>query len=114
THSDDSTHLKIQIAKYIAVDPATTPVSLPIDNGSFSLKPWSGRRGYNHPVLACLLCPISEIERFEEDPKETIKHLQDGGIELTADTFPAFLWKGDPFESDYNPDDMMHGFLEGF
>jgi len=65
TRSDDSTRLKIQIGKYAALDPARHPVSPPIDDGS-------GRRthmGMNHPVLARFLCPIGEIERFNEDPK---------------------------------------------
>jgi hypothetical protein len=40
--------------------------------------------------------------------------MQAGKIELTADAFPAFLWKGDPPGADYDPDNMMDGFLEGF
>ncbi|KAG1759755.1 hypothetical protein EDD22DRAFT_955587 [Suillus occidentalis] len=110
TRSDDSTRLKIQISRYAALDPVQHPVSPPVDDSS-------GRRthmGINHPVLSRFLCPISEIEKFNEDPKGTIKRLQSGGIKLTADAFPAFLWKGDPPGSDYNPDDMMDGFLEGF
>lgn len=40
--------------------------------------------------------------------------MQAGKIELTADAFPAFLWKGDPPGADYDPENMMDGFLEGF
>ncbi|KAG2116899.1 hypothetical protein BD769DRAFT_1313100, partial [Suillus cothurnatus] len=110
TRSDDSTRLKLQISKYVALNPAKDPVSPPIDDGS-------GQRthmGINHPVLARFLCPIGEITRFQDDPKATINRMQAGKIELTADAFPAFLWKGDPPGADYDPDNMMDGFLEGF
>jgi hypothetical protein len=33
---------------------------------------------------------------------------------MTADAFPAFLWKGDPPGVNYDPDDMAFDFLEGY
>jgi hypothetical protein len=33
---------------------------------------------------------------------------------MTADACPAFLWKGDAPGANYDPDDMMFGFLEGY
>ncbi|KAJ8588357.1 hypothetical protein M405DRAFT_934148 [Rhizopogon salebrosus TDB-379] len=105
TRSDDSTHLKTHIGHYVAPNPAEAAVSPPIHDGS-------GRRthmGINHPVLPRFLCPIGEIARFDEDSKT-----QEGKIRMTADACPAFLWKGDPPGANYDPDDMMFGFLEGY
>jgi hypothetical protein len=43
-----------------------------------------------------------------------VKRLQEGKIRMTADACPAFFWKGDPPGANYDPDDMMFGFLEGY
>ncbi|KAG1789935.1 uncharacterized protein HD556DRAFT_1446512 [Suillus plorans] len=111
TCSDDSTRLKIPICDYVAPNPAEKAVVPPLHDGS------SGRRthlGVNHPVLARFLCPIGEIENFNEDPTSTIERLQSGKIRMEADAFPAFLWNGDLPGGNYDPDNMMDGFLDGF
>ncbi|KAG1789599.1 uncharacterized protein HD556DRAFT_1446826 [Suillus plorans] len=110
TRSDDSTRLKIPICDYVAPNPAVKAVVPPLHDGS-------GRRthlGMNHPVLARFLCPIGEIESFNEDPTTTIERLQGGKIRMEADTLPAFLWNGDLPGVNYDPDNMMDGFLDGF
>ncbi|KAG1735071.1 uncharacterized protein EDB91DRAFT_1250597 [Suillus paluster] len=57
---------------------------------------------------------VPNIDRPKEDLKVTIKCLQDGRIKLMADAFLAFLWKGDLPGADYDLNDMMDSFLEGF
>jgi hypothetical protein len=44
----------------------------------------------------------------------TVKWLQEVKIRMTADACLAFLWKGDPPGVDYDPNNMVDGFLEGF
>ncbi|KAG1745043.1 uncharacterized protein EDB91DRAFT_1080557 [Suillus paluster] len=69
----------------------------------------------NHlKVLARFLCLMGEIENFNEDPTITIEWLQSGKIRMEADAFLAFLWNGDLPGGNYDPDNMMDGFLDGF
>ncbi|KAG1725157.1 uncharacterized protein EDB91DRAFT_1087218 [Suillus paluster] len=110
THSDDSTHLKMPICDYVAPNPADKAVVPPLHDGSGQCT----HLGVNHPVLARFLCPIGEIENFNEDPTITIEWLQSGKIRMEADTLPAFLWNGDLPGGNYDPDNMMDGFLDGF
>ncbi|KAG1823131.1 hypothetical protein EV424DRAFT_1346463 [Suillus variegatus] len=64
--------------------------------------------GVNHPVLASYLCPVSRLAEFNRDPAEGQKKLASGGIRLTANDFPAFLWSGNP------PGSMTEGLLQGY
>lgn len=42
------------------------------------------------------------------------KKLASGGIRLTANDFPAFLWSGNPPGCDYDDDAMTEGLLQGY
>ncbi|KAG1811075.1 hypothetical protein EV424DRAFT_1349712 [Suillus variegatus] len=70
--------------------------------------------GVNHPVLVSFLCPVSHLAEFNRDPAEGQKKLASGGICMTANDFPAFLWSGNPPGCDYDNDTMTEGLLHGY
>ena len=67
--SNDCTRLWWDIGHYVAPDPSVTAVTPPI-NGSLS----PTQLGLNHPVLACLLCPIEAVDEYDDDPTEYALH----------------------------------------
>ncbi|KAG1897519.1 uncharacterized protein F5891DRAFT_923775, partial [Suillus fuscotomentosus] len=71
----------------------------------------------NHPVLASYLCPVSHLAEFNRDPAEYVLFyikLASGGICLTTDDFPTFLWSGNPPGCDYDNNAMTEGLLQGY
>ena len=67
--SNDCTRLQRDIGHYVAPDPSVTAVTPPI-NGSSS----PTQLGLNHPVLACLLCPIDAVDKYDDDLMEYALH----------------------------------------
>ncbi|KAG2115642.1 hypothetical protein BD769DRAFT_1391142 [Suillus cothurnatus] len=58
--------------------------------------------------------PLSMMAVVDTHIWVTIERLQGGKICMKADAFPAFLWNGDLPGVNYDPDNMMDGFLDGF
>ncbi|KAI6032143.1 hypothetical protein BKA83DRAFT_16441 [Pisolithus microcarpus] len=106
TKSDDASHLKAMISSYVAPHPDKKSVDPPLN-----VKGSKDRLGFNHPELACLLCPVRNLQEFLEDPAEVKKQLQNGGILVTAQKWPAFLYSGDIAGKNYNPEKSNEGFL---
>jgi len=78
----------------------------------------SESRGFKHPVLARLLCPIKYLDKFKENPAEYcldylyyypvlisssrfMKRLDNGTVKVRSRDMPSFLWPRDG----YDPDD---------
>ncbi|KAG1786578.1 hypothetical protein EV424DRAFT_1551397 [Suillus variegatus] len=110
TRSDDVARLKSQIGHYAVPIPSDGGLKPAIYNGN----PSRSHLGVNHPVLASYLCPVSRLAEFNRDPAEGQKKLASGGIRLTANDFPAFLWSGNPPGCDYDDDAMTEGLLQGY
>lgn len=56
---EDTSTLKRTIVSFIALDPAVTPVVPPLPENRKEL------RGFNHPMIARLLCSRSDIAIFD-------------------------------------------------
>ncbi|KAG6377893.1 hypothetical protein JVT61DRAFT_14680 [Boletus reticuloceps] len=110
TRSSDATHLKSSIPRYCLPNPYDpTSLSPPIINGK-----GRAEMGLNHPVLARWLCPADQLEAFDEDPEQARKDLASGAMPMGSEDFPSFFWsEGMPGE-DFNPQDMLHGFLKSY
>ncbi|KAG1763509.1 hypothetical protein EV702DRAFT_1272533 [Suillus placidus] len=102
TRSDDTSCLKSQIGHYAAFNTKDHPIRPAIYDGSGSRT----HMGFNHPILACFLCP--------DDADMALKNIQCGKIKVTAFALPAFLWAGDPPGMDYDNDNMFEGMFEGY
>ncbi|KAF8833519.1 hypothetical protein BDN67DRAFT_1017463 [Paxillus ammoniavirescens] len=87
TRSDDPICLRDKIGLYAVPNPTQAAMSPPIYLGSKS------QLRFNHPVLAWLLCPISALSEFQEDPKGTQQNLIAGKINMPAMIYPVFLWE---------------------
>ncbi|KAI6043557.1 hypothetical protein EDC04DRAFT_2600026 [Pisolithus marmoratus] len=72
------------------------------------------RMGFNHPKLACLLCPVKHLSSFLDNPTEMQKQLQDGHMTTVSANWPAFLYCGNIPGEDFNPVRFNKGFLHGF
>ncbi|KAG1726130.1 hypothetical protein EDB19DRAFT_1914745 [Suillus lakei] len=110
TRSDDAARLKSQIGHYAAPIPSDGDLKPAIYNGN----PSRSHLGVNHPVLASFLCPVSQLTEFTQDPAEGQKKLASGGILMTANDFPAFLWSGNPPGCDYDDEAMTEGLFQGY
>ncbi|KAG2136991.1 hypothetical protein DEU56DRAFT_736909 [Suillus clintonianus] len=110
TRSDDAARLKSQIGHYAAPIPSDGGLKPAIYNGN----PSRSHLGVNHPVLASFLCPVSQLTEFTRDPAEGQKKLASGGILMTANDFPAFLWSGNPPGCDYDDEAMTEGLFQGY
>ena len=121
--SEDISSLKEAILSYAAVH-SPEGVLRPQINSSSSK---SDTRGFNHPMLARLLCPIQYLAQFDENLEQYVsltsvlittthltllgtrgmQDLQEARIPFTSDDFPAFLYAADS----YDPDNMEKGLL---
>ncbi|KAG1838089.1 hypothetical protein DFJ58DRAFT_846209 [Suillus subalutaceus] len=120
TRSDDAACLKSQIGHYAAPIPSDGGLKPAIYNGN----PSRSHLGVNHPVLASFLFPVSHLAKFNRDPANVFslrfaflrgqKKLASGGICMTANDFPAFLWSGKPPGCDYDDDTMIDSLLQGY
>ncbi|KAG2154068.1 hypothetical protein DEU56DRAFT_726536, partial [Suillus clintonianus] len=108
--SDDTSHLKTCIGQYAAPRPTDEGLSPTIftDNKS------RAKLGVNHPQLAALLCPIKHVKAFHEDPKKVQAQLQNAVIKMQTAAWPAFAYAGDPPGTDFDPDNVQEGFLQGY
>lgn len=108
--SDDCGSLKHEaLQDYVPSDPSDPSCALIPPLPKQKLK---DDRGFNHPMLAALLCPRRELELFEVDP-DFIHRLRDGTFPVYADQWPAFLYdSSNDFE--YDPDNLDHGLLRGY
>ncbi|KAH9953252.1 hypothetical protein BGW80DRAFT_1259404 [Lactifluus volemus] len=61
------------------------------DIPAYSSKPTY--RGWNHPVLAELLCPVEHIEKFRAHPAGTIQNFMNGTLRVTADQLCLFMYR---------------------
>ncbi|EIW82689.1 hypothetical protein CONPUDRAFT_151748 [Coniophora puteana RWD-64-598 SS2] len=66
--------------------------------------------GFNHDKLARLLRPAIYLQEFDENPAEVARQMAEGtgDWEVTADWFPAFVWK----DCAYNPNNVGEGMFE--
>lgn len=78
TRADDSARLRDKIGLYAAPNPTQAALSPPICSGSKS------QLGFNHPVLAKFLCPISALGEFQEDPKGSVFHFESNMLVLNG------------------------------
>jgi len=62
--SNDSSSLKHDAMGYIMKDPDTEPLVPPIPRGKFK-----SDRGFNHPVIARMLCPMARLKELDADPR---------------------------------------------
>ncbi|KAI5984379.1 hypothetical protein EDC04DRAFT_2591064 [Pisolithus marmoratus] len=105
--SDHASHLKKVIGMYTTPYPDKKSSEPPLgSNESHS------RMGFNHPELACLLCPVKHLSSFLDNPTES--QLQDGRVTAVSTNWPAFLYCGDIPGEDFNPVRFDKGFLHGF
>ncbi|KAG1717853.1 hypothetical protein EDB19DRAFT_1651982 [Suillus lakei] len=110
TRSDDAARLKSQIGHYAAPIPSDGGLKPAIYNGN----PSQSHLGVNHPVLASFLCPVSQLTEFTQDPAEYVLFYIAGGILMTANDFPTFLWSGNPPGCDYDDEAMTEGLFQGY
>ncbi|KIJ11126.1 hypothetical protein PAXINDRAFT_157414 [Paxillus involutus ATCC 200175] len=104
TRADHSARLRDKIGLYAAPNPTQAAVSPPIYSGSKS------QLGFNHPVLTQLLCPISALSEFQEDPKGS--KLIAGKIDMPAMIYPTFLWEENG--NSFDEENMYRGLFRGF
>ncbi|KAL4081268.1 hypothetical protein V8B97DRAFT_1913355 [Scleroderma yunnanense] len=84
--SDDTSQLKKVIASYVTPYLDKKGLNPPLAPNKCCR--WTG---FNHPELACLLCPVKHLPLFLDDPKEMQKKLQDECVTATAANWPV-LW----------------------
>ncbi|KAI5982394.1 hypothetical protein EDC04DRAFT_2592883 [Pisolithus marmoratus] len=109
TRLDDASHLRSMISSYAAPHPDKKLVNPPVNaRGS------KDRLGFNHPELAHLLCPVRNLWGFLVDSSGVKKQLQNGGILVTAQKWPVFLYSGDIAGKNFNPEKSDDGFLRGY
>lgn len=60
--AQDTNLIRYEVPKYIPLDYKTASVMPPITGGEKST------RGFSHPVIAKLLCPLRYHGRFQADP----------------------------------------------
>ncbi|KAH9952575.1 hypothetical protein BGW80DRAFT_1260080 [Lactifluus volemus] len=64
-------------------------------------------RGWNHPVLAELLCPVEHLDKFRAHPTRTIHDFMNGSLRVTADQLCLFMYRN--YSVDY--ENLMDGLL---
>jgi hypothetical protein len=118
--SEDISSLKEAILSYAAVHSPEGELKPQINLSSSK----SDTRGFNHPMLARLLCPIQYLDQFDENPKQFVSlmlipdlphspltrtrlDLQEGRIPFTWEDYPAFMYAAGSFDRD----DMEVGLL---
>lgn len=68
--SDDASQLKKAIGTYAVPSPDEKALSPPL--GSNDCR---GRMGFNHPELACLLCPVKHLSSLLADPVQQVQSI---------------------------------------
>ncbi|KAH9967618.1 hypothetical protein BGW80DRAFT_1462134 [Lactifluus volemus] len=64
-------------------------------------------RGWNHAVLAELLCPIEHIAAFRKDPSGTCQKFQDGTLTITSDQLALYMYRGQRVNVERIDDGLM-------
>ncbi|RXW13301.1 hypothetical protein EST38_g12552 [Candolleomyces aberdarensis] len=67
-------------------------------------------RGFNHPQLGRLLCPIEHVGLFDSDPVKFKQEKEAGQILVVASKWPAFLF---PFGYKYSPSTVYNNVFAG-
>lgn len=62
--SNDSSSLKHDAMGYIMKNPDAEALIPPIPKGKFK-----SDRGFNHPVIARMLCPMARLNDYDANPK---------------------------------------------
>jgi hypothetical protein len=62
--SDDTGGLKMKAVLYIPLNPKQDPCIPPITNEKSK-----SDRGFNHPMIARLLCPRKLLDQYDMDPE---------------------------------------------
>jgi hypothetical protein len=118
--SEDISSLKEAILSYAAVHSPEGELRPQINLSSSK----SDTRGFNHPMLARLLCPIQYLDQFDDNPEQFVSlmlipdlshspltrtrlDLQEGRIPFTWEDYPAFMYAAGL----YDRDDMEVGLL---
>ncbi|KAI0288389.1 hypothetical protein BC826DRAFT_971634 [Russula brevipes] len=68
-----------------------------------------GDRGFYHLTTACLLCPRSLREQFDQAPDAFCKEVLSGIQVISHDDWPLFLYP----EDGYEPEIVNHSLLQG-
>ncbi|KAA1471035.1 hypothetical protein DENSPDRAFT_836974 [Dentipellis sp. KUC8613] len=68
-------------------------------------------RGFNHPMLARLLCPRKLLEQFDEDPNKFIASVQNGSIIVAAWDWPAFLYEHETYDRSALDKGLCRGYF---
>lgn len=123
SRSDDCGGLRDVALDYISED-----MNTPLLPTILKKSPKCGIRGFHHPVLAWLLCPIVLLHQLDTDPEHgrfafsldtlticifyrLLTRLQDGSEPVTAEDFPAFLYE-DPTQ--FDSCDIKRGLCRGY
>ncbi|OSD02555.1 hypothetical protein PYCCODRAFT_1367286 [Trametes coccinea BRFM310] len=67
-------------------------------------------RGFNHIVTGRLLCPVTQLDTFDEDPQDFcrgVRDLRDKRFWVTGDDWPMFLYDMD----EHSPGDITAGLF---
>ena len=127
--SDDCSSLKHDaLHNYVPSEPSDPSCALTPPIPKQKLK---DDRGFNHPMLAALLCPHSQLNLFEVDSEYVVPHanniydillnlicsfihqLRDSTFPVYTDQWPSFLYdSADDFK--YDPNNLDHGLLWGY
>ncbi|KAI0056518.1 hypothetical protein BV25DRAFT_1920956 [Artomyces pyxidatus] len=99
--SDDASRLKQLSPQYAHPDMSQR---IPV------VKKDKSDRGFHQPDFARLLCPITHLAEYDDNPAATRAKMLNGEIAVTGKALPAFLYDEDM----YDPDDMMAGLLRGY
>ncbi|PPQ87205.1 hypothetical protein CVT25_014179, partial [Psilocybe cyanescens] len=67
----------------------------------------SETRGFKHPVLARLLCPIKHLEDFDANPTELMRKLDNGDILARSRDMPTFAWPRDKYDPEDTDSDLF-------
>ncbi|KAL4069898.1 hypothetical protein V8B97DRAFT_2024256 [Scleroderma yunnanense] len=63
--------------------------------------------GFNHPDIACVLCPHKKLDSLEEDPDIIIRALQEGQFNTGVMNWPMLFYE----EGVYDPEDKCVGLF---
>ncbi|PPQ82522.1 hypothetical protein CVT26_013095, partial [Gymnopilus dilepis] len=103
SRSNDISGLKEMVLYYTAQEEEGRKLEPTIPHGAKK----RSRRGFKHPQLARLLCPIKHLDNFNQNPKEFQQLLINGKVKVRARDMPSFLWE----KETYDPDDITYGMF---
>ncbi|TFK38280.1 hypothetical protein BDQ12DRAFT_723616 [Crucibulum laeve] len=103
---EDTAALKNRILGYIHLDMLNGVLKPPLTSAHAK-----SLRGFNHPEIARLLCPIKQLGEFDADPNAFMDQVKDGQIKIKAKDWPAFVYSAD---GEFDPEDVSNGLMRGY